>query len=107
MTELLRIYQDIAYDGVIGRVPWRICGPSTRPSPERRQPLGGVVDLSLRAMGYIGFHVGTNVGFCSILTILPRHDLGITVLCNGWYAQEAVWHGIADEIAKIFLDENQ
>lgn len=108
MTELLRIYQDIAYDGVIGRSTLEDMWTIHQTIAGKKTAIGwGWWTYPYEQWGTSVFHVGTNVGFCSILTIFPRHDLGITVLCNGWYAQEAVWHGIADEVAKIFLDENQ
>ena len=49
------------------------------------------------------FHVGNNPGFCSIQMIYPERNFGFTIVCNGWYAQEAVWHKIADQIAEIYL----
>ncbi|MBK8702234.1 MAG: serine hydrolase [Saprospiraceae bacterium] len=54
-------------------------------------------------LGKSVFHVGTNTGFCSILMIYPEKKFGLTILCNGWYAQEAVWHKIAEEITALYI----
>lgn len=56
-------------------------------------------------LGKSVFHVGNNPGFCSILMIYPEKNFGITILCNGWYAQEGVWHKITEEITKLYIEK--
>ena len=51
------------------------------------------------------FHVGTNPGYCSILMIYPERELGIVILSNGWYAKDAIWKKIFNEILKIYEHE--
>lgn len=51
------------------------------------------------------FHVGTNPGYCSILMIYPEQDLGIAILSNGWYAKDAIWKKIFNEIVKVYHSE--
>lgn len=54
-------------------------------------------------LGEFVFHVGDNPGFCSILGIYPEQNFGLVILCNGWYAKEAVWNKLHDEITKLYL----
>ncbi|MEM6697868.1 MAG: serine hydrolase domain-containing protein, partial [Bacteroidota bacterium] len=49
-------------------------------------------------------HFGSNTGFCSILFIFPERDFAINILCNGMYAQEAVFNKIPLEVAVLFND---
>ncbi len=58
-------------------------------------------------LGQTVFHVGNNPGFCSILMICPEQNFGIVVLCNGWYAQEAVWYQIGEAIAKLYVGKSK
>jgi len=51
------------------------------------------------------FHVGTNPGYCSILMIYPEKDLGIVILSNGWYAKDAIWNKLFNEIVKLYHTE--
>lgn len=50
-------------------------------------------------------HFGNNPGFCSILFIFPEQNFGINILCNGMFAQEAVFNQIPLEIAKLIMDK--
>lgn len=38
------------------------------------------------------FHVGREPGYCSILLLNPDQKWGITILCNGMYADQLVWN---------------
>ena len=38
------------------------------------------------------FHVGREPGFSSVLLIFPEKKTGITILCNGMYADQFVWN---------------
>lgn len=51
------------------------------------------------------FHVGTNPGYCSILIIYPKHNLGITILSNGWYTKEVVWKHLLEDVINLFVKE--
>lgn len=48
-------------------------------------------------------HFGNNPGFCSILFIFPEQNFGINILCNGMFAQEAVFNKIPLEIAGLIM----
>ncbi|NRB65166.1 MAG: beta-lactamase family protein [Saprospiraceae bacterium] len=48
-------------------------------------------------------HFGNNPGFCSILFIFPDQNFGINILCNGMFAQEAVYNQIPLEIAGLIM----
>lgn len=48
-------------------------------------------------------HFGNNPGFCSILFIFPDQNFGINILCNGMFAQEAVFNQIPLEIAGLMM----
>ena len=48
-------------------------------------------------------HFGNNPGFCSILFIFPEQNFGINILCNGMFAQEAVFNKIPLEIADLIM----
>jgi hypothetical protein len=48
-------------------------------------------------------HFGNNPGFCSILFIFPEQNFGINILCNGMFAQEAVFNQIPLEIADSIM----
>lgn len=50
-------------------------------------------------------HFGNNPGFCSILFIFPEQNFGINILCNGMFAQEAVYNNIPLEIAGLFINK--
>jgi len=51
------------------------------------------------------YHGGSNPGFSSLVIIYPEQDFGITILCNGWYAQNAIWENISKEIIKLYLNK--
>ncbi len=50
-------------------------------------------------------HFGNNPGFCSILFIFPKQNFGINILCNGMFAQEAVFNQIPLEIADLLIEK--
>jgi hypothetical protein len=35
--------------------------------------------------------------------IYGEQDFGITILCNSWYGQNAIWKNISKEIIKLYL----
>ena len=49
------------------------------------------------------YHGGSYTGFSSLVIIYPEQDFGITILCNGWYGQNAIWKNISKEIIKLYL----
>ncbi|NQX97809.1 MAG: beta-lactamase family protein [Flavobacteriales bacterium] len=51
------------------------------------------------------YHGGSYTGFSSLVIIYPEQDFGITILCNGWYAQNAIWKNISKEIIKLYLNK--
>jgi CubicO group peptidase (beta-lactamase class C family) len=51
------------------------------------------------------YHGGSYTGFSSLVIIYPEQDFGITILCNGWYAQNSIWKNISKEIIKLYLNK--
>jgi CubicO group peptidase (beta-lactamase class C family) len=56
-------------------------------------------------LGNYYWHVGDNPGFSATLMVLPEHNFGITVLCNGMYAEQIVWNKIPFDIINLFKDD--
>lgn len=56
-------------------------------------------------LGNYYWQVGNNPGFSATLMILPEHNFGITILCNGMYAEQIVWNKIPFDIINLFKDE--
>lgn len=57
-------------------------------------------------LGNYVFHVGREPGFCSVLMIFPEKSLGITILCNGMYADQLVWNELPKLVLELVNDEN-
>lgn len=52
------------------------------------------------------FHVGREPGFSSTLIIFPDKKIGITILCNGKYADQIVWNELPELILKVINNDN-
>jgi CubicO group peptidase (beta-lactamase class C family) len=71
--------------------------------PNRKTGIGlGWWTVADEKTGNYVFHVGRDPGFCATLVIFPERNLGITVLCNGKYADQVVWNKIPFEITNLF-----
>lgn len=53
------------------------------------------------------FHSGREPGFSSVLLIYPEKNVGITILCNGMYADQVVWNELPELILKWVIEENE
>lgn len=51
------------------------------------------------------WHVGDNPGFSATVMIFPAHNFGITLLCNGMYAEQIIWNKMPFDIIRLFKDE--
>jgi CubicO group peptidase (beta-lactamase class C family) len=51
-------------------------------------------------------HPGREPGFSSVLMIYPEKNVGITILCNGMYADQFVWNELPELILKLMNEEN-
>lgn len=49
------------------------------------------------------YHGGSYTGFSSLVIIYPEQDFGITILCNCWYGQNAIWKKISKQIIDLYL----
>lgn len=49
------------------------------------------------------YHGGSYTGFSSLVIIYPEQNFGITILCNGWYGQNAIWKKISQQIIDLYL----
>ena len=100
----LKMYSDSTFNGVLKQSTLKKMWTTQKVIPDNKTSIGwGWWIYQDDKFGTSVFHVGNNPGFCSILMIYPEKNFGITILCNGWYAQEAVWHKITDEITKLYL----
>lgn len=51
-------------------------------------------------------HPGREPGFSSVLMIYPEENIGITILCNGMYADQVVWNELPELILELMNEEN-
>lgn len=54
-------------------------------------------------LGRYVFHVGREPGYSSVLLLWPEHNLGVVVLCNGMYADDAVWNMLGPGIGRLVM----
>lgn len=57
-------------------------------------------------IGNYVFHVGREPGFSSTLMIFPEKNTGITILCNGMYADQVVWNELPKLILELINNKN-
>jgi CubicO group peptidase (beta-lactamase class C family) len=106
MQHNLEIYSDSTFKGILKQSTLKEMWATQKGIPDSRTSIGwGWWIYQDDKFGTSVFHVGNNPGFCSILMIYPEKNFGITILCNGWYAQEVVWHKITEEITNLYLEE--
>lgn len=106
MQHHLEIYSDSTFNGILKNTTLKEMWVSQKTIPNKKTSIGwGWWIYDDIQLGKAVFHVGNNPGFSSMLMVYPEHNFGITVLCNGRYAQEAVWNKITEEIAKLYLVE--
>jgi CubicO group peptidase (beta-lactamase class C family) len=51
-------------------------------------------------------HPGREPGFSSVLMIYPERKIGITILCNGMYADQVVWNELPELILELLYEDN-
>lgn len=51
-------------------------------------------------------HPGREPGFSSVLMIYPKRKMGITILCNGMYADQLVWNELPELLLELINEEN-
>ncbi len=106
MQHNLEIYSDSTFSGILKQSTLKEMWATQKGIPDSKTSIGwGWWIYQDKKLGTSVFHVGNNPGFCSILMIYPEKNFGITILCNGWYAQEAVWHKMTNEITNLYLEE--
>ena len=106
MQHHLEMYSDFTYIGILKHNTLNEMWTTQKVIPNKKTSIGlGWWIYQDEKLGTSVFHVGNNPGFCSILMLYPEKNFGITILCNGMYAQEAVWHKITDEITKLYLEK--
>jgi CubicO group peptidase (beta-lactamase class C family) len=100
----LRMYSDTAFNGNLNHHTLSEMWTMQREIPGKKTSIGwGWWIHNDDKLGKSVFHVGNNPGFCCILMIYPEQKFGITVLCNGSYAQKAIWNSLTKEIATLFI----
>jgi len=50
------------------------------------------------------YHSGREPGFSSVLMIYPEKNIGITILCNGMYADQLVWNELPELLLELMND---
>ncbi len=106
MQHNLEIYFDSTFKGVLKQSTLHEMWTTQNKIPDKNTSIGWGWWINQNdELGRSVFHVGNNPGFCSILMIYPEKGFGITILCNGWYAQEGVWHKITEEITNLYIGE--
>ena len=105
MQHNLRIYANPTFKGILKHNTLKQMWVTQKETLNNKTSIGwGWWIRQDEKLGESVFHVGTNPGFCSILLIYPEKNFGITVLSNGWYAQEAVWNKITKEIVRQYIE---
>lgn len=56
------------------------------------------------AKGDYVHHPGREPGFSAVLMIYPERNIGITLLCNGMYADQLVWNELPELILALMFD---
>ena len=105
MNHLLDIYKKDNFDGVLDKESlmdmW-----STHKFINKKSSFGWCWWIDSKDdFGKSVYHGGSYTGFSSLLIMYPEQDFGITVFCNGWYAQEAIWKDISTKIIELYLDK--
>lgn len=54
-------------------------------------------------LGRYVFHVGNDPGYSSVVLLWPERGLGVVVLCNGMYADDAVWNTLGPGIGRLVM----
>ncbi len=54
-------------------------------------------------LGRYVFHAGRDPGYSAILLMWPERSLGVVVLCNGMYADDAVWNVLGPGIGRLVM----
>ncbi|WP_276979956.1 serine hydrolase domain-containing protein [Flavobacterium filum] len=109
MTQLLTIYADstsqtkqfISYSTL--KNMWKL----QRSIPDYKTSMGlGWWRYSDSPFGDYVHHPGREPGFSSVIMIYPEKNIGITILCNGMYADQLVWNELPELILNLMNEEN-
>lgn len=109
MTQLLTIYADstsqtkqfISYSTL--KNMWKL----QRSIPNYKTSMGlGWWRFSDSPFGDYVHHPGREPGFSSVIMIYPEKNIGITILCNGMYADQLVWNELPELILDLMNEEN-
>jgi len=109
MTQLLTIYADstsqtkqfISYSTL--KNMWKL----QRSIPDYKTSMGlGWWKYSDSPFGDYVHHPGREPGFSSVIMIYPEKNIGITILCNGMYADQLVWNELPELILNLMNEEN-
>lgn len=109
ITQLLTIYADstsqtkqfISYSTL--KNMWKL----QRSIPDYKTSMGlGWWRYSDSPFGDYVHHPGREPGFSSVIMIYPEKNIGITILCNGMYADQLVWNELPELILNLMNEEN-
>lgn len=54
-------------------------------------------------LGRYVFHAGRDPGYSAVLLMWPEQSIGVVVLCNGMYADDAVWNVLGPGIGRLVM----
>lgn len=104
MLHHLAIYQGQNTAGVLRRESLSNMWQTQQAIPGKNTSIGlGWWITDDPVLGKSVFHVGSQPGFCTILMIYPEKNFGMTILCNGTYAKEAVWRKLFSAITNLCI----
>ncbi len=109
MIELLKIYNSssIQTNAFLSQSTLKDMWSLKRSIENKKTSIGlGWWRYSDPKFGFYVFHSGREPGFSSILMIYPEKNIGITILCNGMYADQLVWNELPELILELMNEGN-
>lgn len=109
MTHLMKIYADSTSQtkAFISNSTLRNMWTLQRSIPNYKTSIGlGWWRYSDSSFGDYVHHPGREPGFSSVFMIYPEKMFGITILCNGKYADQVVWNELPELILELMNEEN-
>lgn len=109
MVELLKIYSNSSNqsNSFLSQNTLRDMWSLKRPIENKKTSIGlGWWRYTDSPFGDYVHHPGREPGFSSVIMIYPEKNIGITILCNGMYADQLVWNELPELILELVYEEN-
>ena len=110
MVELLKIYSNSSNqtNSFVSQCTLKDMWSLKRSIENKKTSIGlGWWRYSHSPFGDYVHHPGREPGFSSVLMIYPEKNIGITILCNGMYADQLVWNELPELIIQLIHEENK